>query len=431
MLVEKTLFRIYDLLWAAAVPLLRKHGRLEEGFSQRTLDAPNLINADIWIQSASAGEAYLAWEILKRLSCAAPLKIMLTTNTSQGLDILLQAAQDYRSGCNHSTLQVAYFPFDRPAIMQKAVHRIQPRIMVLLESELWPALLFQLKQTECRVLIINGRITPKSLSRYLIFPSLWRRLRPNKILAISQDDAVRFARLFGTSAVDIMPNIKFDRIGGSGPVSSGENALGPILPAGKIFLILGSIRREEEHAAADIIKEILLRCPETVIGLFPRHMHRIDHWQRTLNRLAIPWGLRSNLTEPVAGGFVVLWDVFGELSLAYQKSAAAFVGGSLAPLGGQNFLEPLIHGITPVIGPFWENFSWVGKEIIDTGIIHQAASWKEVADFLIDDIMNPLEKGAVRQQALAYISARQGGTDFACRVIEESLKPEYRISNKE
>jgi len=421
---------MYDFLWAAALPLLRKHGRLVEGFSQRTLDATDLSNADLWIQSASAGEAYLAWEILKRLSCAAPLKIVLTTNTRQGVDILLQAAQDPRSGCNQLALQVAYFPFDRPAIMQKAVHRIQPRLMVLLESELWPALLFQLKQTACRVLIVNGRITHKSLSRYRIFPSLWRRLCPDKILAISQDDAVRFARLFGSSSVGIMPNIKFDRIGESGPASFGENPLDPILPSGKIFMILGSIRQEEEPATANIIKDILLRCPETVIGLFPRHMHRIDHWQQALTRLAIPWKLRSNLTEPVADGSVILWDVFGELNLAYPKSAAAFVGGSLAPLGGQNFLEPLIHGITPVIGPFWDNFSWVGKEIIDSGIVHQAASWKEVADFLIDDIMNPLEKEAVSQKALAYIGARRGGTDLACRVIEEYLKQEYRISNK-
>jgi 3-deoxy-D-manno-octulosonic-acid transferase len=194
-----------------------------------------------------------------------------------------------------------------------------------------------------------------------------------------------------------------------------------LLPSRKNFLILGSIRQEEERVTADMIQKILRRLPAAVIGLFPRHMHRVDHWRQTLNRLAIPWRLRSELNAPIADGFVILWDVFGELSLAYQKSAAAFIGGSLAPLGGQNFLEPLIYGVPAVIGPYWANFSWVGREIFDAGIVHQASSWKEVADFLIDVVLHPVGKKAVRQQASAYICARQGGADFACRVIEGYL----------
>jgi 3-deoxy-D-manno-octulosonic-acid transferase len=180
-----------------------------------------------------------------------------------------------------------------------------------------------------------------------------------------------------------------------------------------------------------IISEIHHRQPDTVIGLFPRHLHRIDHWQRLLQSRGILWRLRSDIKTQLPKGSVILWDVFGELGLAYSQASAAFVGGSLAPLGGQNFLEPLICGVTPVIGPFWDNFKWVGKEIIDVGIVHQAMSWKEVAEILIAAIMNPQPREEVRLRAKAYIKDRQGGTDTACRVIEAYLKPEYRISNKE
>jgi 3-deoxy-D-manno-octulosonic-acid transferase len=418
---EKTVFRMYDLLWKAAIPVLRKNNRLAEGFTQRTLEQPGLMNADLWIQSASAGEAYLAWELLKRISTGGVLRVMLTTNTPQGMEILHQASKDDEITQKPLIIQAAYFPFDRPAILQKAIHLIQPRVMVLLETELWPGLLYKLKQSGCRVLLINGRITRKSLSRYRIWPSLWYHLRPDRILAISVEDAGRFARLFGDEPVGVMSNMKFDRLGDGTPIFPAENTLDLFLPSRDNFLVLGSVRQEEENDIVKMISEIHHRQPETVIGLFPRHMHRIARWRKMLHRLNVPWRLRSDIKAQIPGGCVILWDVFGELGPAYRQAGAAFVGGTLAPLGGQNFLEPLIAGIAPVIGPFWDNFKWVGKEIIDLGIVHQAASWKEVAEILITAIMNPQPREKVKERAAAYIKDRQGGTDAACRLIAEYL----------
>jgi 3-deoxy-D-manno-octulosonic-acid transferase len=418
---EKTVFRIYDLLWKAAIPLLRKNDRLAEGFAQRTLEQPNLAGADLWIQSASAGEAYLAWELLKRISTGEALRITLTTNTRQGMEILHRAANDHEITQKRLRIQVAFFPFDRPAILRKAIHLIRPRVMVLLETELWPGLLHRLKLSKCRVLIVNGRITRKSLARYLIWPSLWHSLRPDRILAISNEDAARFTRLFGKGSISVMSNIKFDRLDREDPAFPAENTLDSFLPPLSNFLILGSVRQEEEKQVVKIISKIHHEQPEAVIGLFPRHMHRIAHWQKHLQHSNVPWQLRSNIKTQIMSGSVILWNTFGELGIAYTRADTAFVGGSLAPLGGQNFLEPLTSGITPVIGPFWDNFKWVGKEIIDSGIVRQAATWKEVAEILIAAIMNPKPRDAVRERATAYIRARQGGTETACRLIAEYL----------
>ena len=418
-LLDTAVSGIYRLVWRAAIPFLRYNHRLAEGYDHRCIARPHLLRADLWIQSASAGEAYLAWEILKRLAPEHPLRVLVTTNTGQGMGILRQARTDLSGSSVNMKIQAAYFPFDSPAIMKRAVHLVRPGLMILLETELWPGLLYSLKQAECKVLLINGRMTRRSLDRYMIWPSFWRRRRPQEIRAVSEEDRSRFAELFGPHGVATMPNIKFDRLTGSGPLSTSATDAGTWLPPHENFLVLGSVRGAEEADVEKMIRYILEKQPNTVIGLFPRHMHRISHWRKTLQRLGIAWTLRSDM-QPLGGG-VILWDVFGELGLAYPLAAAAFIGGSLAGLGGQNFLEPLVKGVPTVIGPFWDNFKWVGTEIIDQGILHQAGSWKEVADFLVACIITSPDKETVKLSAEAYIKKRQGGTDVACRLIRKYL----------
>ncbi len=417
-IAEKAAFRFYNLAWGLAIPFLRRNRRLAEGFRQRTLRDKVPEKADVWIQAASAGESYLAWSLLKSLEPAYPIRVLLTSNTSQGFEILERAVCDVASDGN-MTAHAAYFPFDKPAIMEVAVRSIQPKVMVLLELEIWPGLLSALKRHDSKILIINGRITPKSLRRYLAWPSLWRSLKPDKVLAISENDAERFASLFGKEQVEVMPNIKFDRIGD--PAAHAENPLRKMFPPDMSLTVLGSTRREEEPLIEKIISDIHRRNPQGVIALFPRHIHRVKHWESALTQLAIPWALRSRAEGAVSPGTLILWDTFGELSLAYGLSKAVYVGGGLAPLGGQNFLEPLTCGIIPVIGPSWENFAWVGQEIVDQGLVRVAADWKEVADILTETIENPKPYEKVCEATLRYVKDRQGGTYLACCLINSFL----------
>jgi 3-deoxy-D-manno-octulosonic-acid transferase len=294
--------------------------------------------------------------------------------------------------------------------------------MVLLEAELWPGHLFALKTYGSQILILNGRLTEKSLKRYRIWPSLWQTLRPDKILAISEHDAKRFAALFGQERVDIMPNIKFDRISDAIDFDTGSAQIKNFLPPDAPFVTLGSIRRQEEASVKNIITEVFRSHKNTVMGLFPRHMHRINAWQEILNRLGIRWFLRSTTENRIPQGSVILWDTFGELTTAYRFSTAAFVGGSLAPLGGQNFLESLVCGIIPVIGPSWENFTWVGEEIVAAGLLSIATDWKDVARRLVKNIENPTSHEQVIERAQAYIRGRQGGAELGCRHIMEMLE---------
>jgi 3-deoxy-D-manno-octulosonic-acid transferase len=418
--IMKTAFWFYNLGWKIAIPLLRKNPRLAEGFEQRIFQEKMPEKADLWIQAASGGESYLARTLLENLSPARPINILLTSNTRQGMDILADAVRDIRS--ERMRAYAAYFPFDKPENMSRVVRHVCPKVMVLLESEIWPGLLSALKSNNCKILIINGRMTEKSLRRYRLWLSFWYALRPDKVLAISEKDAERFAALFGKETVSVMSNIKFDRFDAA---ARAENPLEKILITENPFLVLGSTGDKEEPFIEKMILRILDKQPDTLIGLFPRHMYRIPHWKAVLENLSVPWILRSEISAqncmPVSAGTVILWDVFGELAQAYQLSKAAFVGGSLIPFGGQNFLEPLICGVVPVIGPYWGNFFWIGKEIEAEGLLKIAGNWKSAADMLLAHIENSSSRETVRKAALQYIKDRQGGAATAGRIVSESL----------
>lgn len=381
--------------------------------------------ADLWIQAASVGESFLAWEIIRNLAPPQPIRVLLTTYTSQGMEILEKARTEARQQNSNLTIHTAYFPFDDPALMTKAVTAVHPRVVVLLESELWPGLLQSCKQHQVKVLVANGRMTARSLGRYLAWPGLWRYLGPDRILAISPDDASRFAALFGQDHVTTMPNIKFDRISDQGTAADADNPLthlfSPDATADPCLIVLGSIRQKEEADIIKLITAIREKDNQVIIALFPRHMHRIANWEKILEKLGSPWQLRSHITAPIPEGSIILWDTMGEMLFAYRLARAAFVGGSLAPLGGQNFLEPLTCGLKPVIGPYWSNFFWIGQEIIDQQLVFQAKEWQEAAQVLVQKASEPPQREQTRQEIIAYVESRRGGTKKTCATINHLL----------
>jgi len=145
-------------------------------------------------------------------------------------------------------------------------------------------------------------------------------------------------------------------------------------------------------------------------------MERIHAWRTMLGDAGVPFSMRGE-GRPAAPGSVVLWDVFGEQAAAFAMCRACFVGGSLADLGGQNFLEPLAHGVTPVIGPSWSNFTWVGEEIFEAGIVRREPDGQGVLTALCALASNPPDREAVRERARAYAATRRGGSDAAAAVL--------------
>lgn len=415
------LLALYNLIWSIALPFIKRHGRAGIAFEQRILANSALPAVDLWIQAASAGEAYLAGLLAAGLHPRKPLRILFTTNTRQGYEILEKRIPSAFSEVHPMTETfIQYLPFDQPRIMARAVAQAGPRVVVLLETELWPAMLYFLHKSGCPVLMINGRLTPKSLLRYRALSSNWSCLAPDRIEAISTEDARRFRWIFPNSVIRVMNNMKFDRI--TLPhASDGEHNLDGILSGDAPLVVLGSVRQPEEEQVTGMLTKILARRPDVQIALVPRHMHRLSAWKERLTTHGLAWVYRSRITVPPGPGTVILWDTFGELMTLYGRAWAVFVGGSLLPLGGQNFLEPLTCGVTPVIGPHWDNFRWLGSELFHQGLVRQVENGAAAAEQLLKDLQAPGDRETVAARAMGFVRNHQGGTARGCRLIEEQL----------
>ena len=406
----------YNLLWPVAVPLLLASSRVREGLGRRMVHTYRAAPADVWIQAASTGEAAIAAEIVRSWPTSQPLSFVVTTNTLQGMEVLKQVQPP-----GHSRLTRAYCPLDSRKQVRKFLKAFKPSLLVLLETELWPIMLHTCKQESMPVLLLNARLSAHSLAQYLMLPDLWPPLAPDEILAVSEWEAERYAVLFDRDRPQTMPNIKFDRCSSEPPVPYVHNPLSDYIKAQSRFIVFGSVRREEESSVLPVISRLLQEHPRSIIGVFPRHLNRLPAWQQGLKQLDIPFQLRSKLSGQITQGTVVLWDTFGELEYAYALARTAFVGGSLAPLGGQNFLEPLSQGVIPIIGPHWHHFDWVGQDIVHNGLVTQVHSLEELQQALLSASSSPPERETVHNQFLEFVQARRGGTQTAVRTIRSSL----------
>ena len=426
----------YGLSWTAARPLLRRHKRLRDGFDSRLVPSgwpadpgdSRPLRTDIWLQAASGGEAYLVWELLRHFATlhgpGKDMRVLATTWTKQGLETLQKMRAMLEAEHPWLEIRTAYFPLDAPEIMRRAVAQARPRVVGLLETELWPGLMLACRKQNVPMIILNGRMTEKSLRNYLRLEAagFWSAMPPEHVCAISQADAERFARLFDARRVEVVPNIKFDRAAAAGSISvSGE--LLRLLPreahAGRTVL-LASVREQEEPELLATIRALREENPTVIIA--PRHMHRVPAWQKLLEGKGV---LREGRTAPFDAGSLVIWNTFGELGQLYQCADAVFVGGSLAPLGGQNILEPLALGRVPCTGPYLDNFAWAlepcgGHDSLEAlGLLRRGSDGGGIAGLLRDQLALPEAADAVRGRFRNWLAPRLGGSErCAGRLLE-------------
>lgn len=419
----KFFLALYSLAWWVALPFLKRSPRVKLGWQQRTMQEIPEGPFDLWIQAASGGESMLTNMVLDDLPSFLPanrkLRVLVTSGTMQGVDSLVKGRKNHQS---NSTLDitVAYFPFDAPRFMKKAFSRFAPKLAVIVETELWPGFLITAKKTDVPVLLINGRMSVKSFGSYKFFTKFFTKYGPEKVMAISPTDGERFSKIMGSEKVSLINNIKFDRITAPTDLPK-HNPIADLLPEGSPFLLLGSIRREEEQKILNTVIKILAIRPNITIGLFPKHIERADHWIQLLSKQKITVSKRSDHLLKPSPGSVIVWDTFGELAGAYALARAAFVGGSLENLGGQNFLEPLVFGLKPIIGPYWKNFAWVGREIVSAGLVKEVADENELANSLLTAIDADISKEHVIIQVRDFFEPRKGGTHQVCHQIINKL----------
>ena len=436
-LFSRPFFRMYRTLWSAACPFLKRSPRLKDGWTERCIPdnwlepeftATDDHTADIWIQAASGGEARLAVAICRSFRTDMPLRVLITTWTRQGRDVLERELSEIRQSNPQLTAAVRFAPLDHPDIVRKAVRLVHPRLVALLETELWPGLLAACREADIPVHVFNGRINSSTAHFGRLFSSLMAEISPSAIHAISRYDRQSFARIFPCPA-DTMPNIKFDLAANmlSTPLTAHTHCFSA---NGPVFLF-ASVRQCEETRIPGQLARLYAAVPNAAVVIVPRHLHRVAAWKSVMEDLAFMPVLASELVPGrcLPRRRVLIWDRFGDLPQLYASARAVFVGGSFGQ-GGQNFLEALSAGRVPCIGPSAQNFLWAmgngepsSPSLEEAGLLRVAHTPKDVINIMLEQAASPRDREAVREDFRTWLTPRLGGSSGAARSMEAILPP--------
>jgi len=271
---------------------------------------------------------------------------------------------------------VFYIPYDMGWAVRRTFGKLRPGLVIVMETEIWPNLFREAKRHGAGLLIANGRISDRSLPRYLRLKSLFSSVLayPDAILAQSPQDAERFVAI-GAPAdiVQVAGNIKYDFDPGDAELAADiatfldQKSSGPLVVA-------GSTREEEEAVVAAAFSKLAATHPGAFLVVAPRHPQRSDDAERALVQGGLVVQRRSRLGANSAASTALLVDTLGELSALYKRADLVFVGGSLNGWGGHNVLEPAMFGKPIAVGPHMQNF----REIADR--LFEADALLEIAD---------------------------------------------------
>ena len=316
----------------------------------------------IWVHAVSVGEVAAVTELVIRLAMKG-YRIVVSTTTRTG-----QRMARERFG----EKSVFYFPLDLRRIVRRYLAVLKPRMLVLVETELWPNVLTECRHASIPVAIVNARISDRSYPRYMRLRRLWRPLLHGLSLVLAQSE-LDVDRL---KAIGVPPerlrlggNLKFDvRPAEEAPLTA---ALRENLPPGMRLLVCGSTTHGEEAALLAaweaIIREAGPAKPALCMILAPRHPERFPAVAHLLEETDFTWERRTEwmrAPEPLRPGSIFLLNSIGELASVYSIASVAFVGGSLVPLGGHNPLEPAQFGVPVVMGRYFHNFRTIVKRLL-------------------------------------------------------------------
>lgn len=378
----------------------------------------------IWIHAVSVGEVLSASRLVKTLDAALPgYRIVVSTTTRTG-----QALARERFGPE----RVFYCPLDLPWAVAAYVNALQPRLLVLVETEFWPNLLSACFRRRIPVAVVNARISDRSWPRYRRLRSLWRPFlrRIDAVLAQSEIDAERL-KILGCEPqrVSVAGNLKFDvRIAEEAPATRLLKKLAP----GLRLVVAGSTLEGEEAALLEAWPRVLQADPQLAMIVAPRHPERFAAVAALVAGSGFPWLRRSEWngqTEaaPLVPGQIILLDTIGELASIFSLAAVAFVGGSLVPAGGHNLLEPAQFGVPIVAGPHDANF----RAIAEALRAHQAlrvVAREELAAALIELLGNTQESAAMGERARDVFHRQAGATDRCVAALRGLLSAEERTT---
>ncbi len=389
--------------------------RIPERFGY--IPKPGSAQPVIWVHAVSVGEVKASGMLVKRLLSTYPdCRVLITTVTPTG-------AARVRS-LFAGTVEHRYLPYDLPHAVLLFLRRIKPRLLVILETEIWPNLLYYCKRRGVPAILVNARLSSASYQGYLKL----RRFSASAVQSLSHiaargaEDAERFLALGADPArVSITGNLKFD-------VDTGDDtavqaaSLRRTIAAGRPVWIAASTHAGEEEQVLDAFDRVRRSLADCLLIIAPRHPERFDKVYHLCVRRGLEVARRSAAAGVEARDTdVYLLDTLGELPLFYACADAAFVGGSLTPVGGHNVLEPAALGVPLISGQHTANFREV-IELFKAGdaimIVTDAAQLAAAVSSLLQDADLGRARGERGQR---LVRQNQGAIDAVMRLLDKCL----------
>lgn len=332
------------------------------GYYRRELMRKDSGRTRVWVHAASVGEVAAAVPIIAEMAGEIPqVEFVLSTTTAAG-----QAAARESLGAQ---VTCVYAPVDVMAVVALALRGVQPDILVFIETEIWPNWLYLANRAGIPVVLVNGRISVRSISGYRRIRAMIQPVLQTvaKFSMIGEPDAERLMSLgVGAGNIAVNGNAKYDRLAGAATrdVEQAMAVLFNVNPETPV-LVAGSLRRGEEALLLETFLAVRKTVPDLVCIAAPRHLYRVAKIAARAQSLGIDFELRSGLqlSSRQRRAPLVILDTLGELQAVYSAATVVFCGGSLVPLGGQNVLEAAVWGKPVLFGPSMEDFQ-AEKELL-------------------------------------------------------------------
>lgn len=404
------MFVIYQILLAIGLvlaspyllfrALVGKHGLRERlGFWNFVPDG----RKTVWFHSASVGELKIISTILPELQKMAPeLRFVITSVTKTGRENarkLNLAAEHY------------YLPIDFKLAVDRVIARVKPELLVIVETELWPALIRRAHHAGARVVIANGRISKKSFQLYeLAFPLIAPVLEMvDFVMAQTKDDATKYTMLgIWPTKVAVYGNAKFDQIADSNHGSLAPELAEFVSGDEHFIFVAGSVRAQEFGEITESVRLASSKIERLKVVLAPRHLKDLGDLEFSLQAAELSYRRRTSLgTGPGVNQAVLVLDTMGELSQLYRHADLAFVGGSLAKIGGHDPLEPASVGCAVCFGPHMDNSRQFADLLVQAGGAVYVKNGRELAELIQRLAADPSQveslAGKAKQSVLSHV----------------------------
>ncbi|AOY88848.1 3-deoxy-D-manno-octulosonic acid transferase [Marinobacter salinus] len=392
----------------------RRAPELRRNWRQRLGLVPRAEGAVVWVHAVSVGETIAAGPMVRRLLVRNPgVTILMTAMTDTGL---AQARKMFGD-----QVQYAYAPYDTPGSIRRFLNRVNPRILVIMETEIWPNMIRQCRARRVPVFLINARLSERSARGYERIKSLAAPIMRSIswVAAQAEKDAERFRRI-GVAApkVAVTGSVKFD-VDIPDNVREESSALRYELSTRPVW-IAGSTHEGEDVQLLAAHEKVLEIHPEALLIIVPRHPDRFESVAEKVGKAGLSL-VRRSTRKPPGAAQVYLGDTMGELMMLYGVSDMAFVGGSLIKRGGHNPLEPAAWGIPVFSGPHVFNFETIYQRLLDDVGVKLVTDVDELAAHIIHLFSDEEERKAIGRRALSVVDKNRGALDKVVDGIIERI----------